>query len=170
MLFIGGITTTMKKISIIMVGFLLTIPLIGAVSSTELSKQHLKGEKLTTLLNEPPEWATHYFRGVLGITNQYGRPVKPNFFLVGYCTESFSGRFIGAFTQQNHSEPLGYLTGRTNGPILIGRISGGDDQESAAGIVGIGVHNKTHFYFRFIGLRGPSLYMAGIYSPLEKTI
>ena len=48
---------------------------------------------------------------------------------------------------------------------MLGIIGDNSDQNSL--IVGLGGRNETHFYFRLMGIVGPTFYIAGIYKPIE---
>ncbi len=158
-----------KKIAVVFVVLIIGIPLTTAVSTLELNHQLSAEYNAQNAFhsNDPPDWATHMFRGVIGMTNFRGRPLRPTHAIVGYCTESFSDTFIGVLAERNQTEPSGYLGGKIMGPFFLGRLSADRSNEKAMTIVGLGVHNETHFYYRFIGLRGPSLYLAGQYHPME---
>ncbi|MFO8078348.1 MAG: hypothetical protein R6U21_06895 [Thermoplasmatota archaeon] len=159
-----------KKIAVVFVILIIGIPLTTAVSSLQISHHQssiIGNEQSTPLCNDPPDWATHRFRGIVGITNLRGRPLRPIYSSTGYCTDSFSDKFVGVLVERNQTEASGYLAGKVFGSFFLGRLSADQSNEKAMTIVGIGTHNETHFYFRFIGMRGPSLYLAGYYHPLS---
>ena len=47
-------------------------------------------------IGDPPEWATGYFYGVRGNTDNEGKPLAPTEYFVGYCSDDFKGKFAGA--------------------------------------------------------------------------
>ncbi len=160
-----------KKIAVVFVILIIGIPLTTTVSSLQISHHQSSitsnVQQSTPLSNDPPEWATHMFRGIVGMTNSHGGPLRPLYSTAGYCTESFSDKFVGVLVERNQTEPSGFLAGKVFGSFFLGRLSADLSNEKAMTIVGIGTHNETHFYFRFIGMRGPSLYFAGYYQPLS---
>lgn len=117
-------------------------------------------------LNDPPSWATCGFIGVLGVTDQLGKPVTPPLQVVaGYCADHFNGQFIGAIYEFNETERSGYLAGRTIRLFMMA-VMGNSSKEQWHPFVGIGGSNETHFYFRMMTIVGPTMYLAGTYKPL----
>jgi len=158
-----------KKIAIVFIVLIIGIPLTTSAFTLEPNNHLTTGnyEQNISPLNDPPDWATHQFIGVIGLTDFRGQPLRPSHITMGYCTESFSDTFVGVVTERNQTEPSGYLGGKVMGPFFLGRLSADRANERGMTIAGIGIHNETHFYYRFIGLRGPSLYFAGQYYPIE---
>jgi hypothetical protein len=119
-------------------------------------------------LDDPPDWASNYFVGYVGVTNQSGGPQIPAGYIIGYVEDDFKGKYAGiiAVEENEDPEPVGFLAGYIIGPFLLGVISNiSTDQQTF--MVGLGMRNETHFYFRLMAIVGPTYYMAGIYSELE---
>ena len=116
-------------------------------------------------IGDPPEWATGYFYGIKGNTDNEGKPLEPNEYIVGYCSDYFKGKFAGALLNIETEDVVGYTGGKIIGPFMLGII--GDKSEQQSLIVGLGVRNETHFYFRTMKLVGPNNYLVGQYFPLE---
>lgn len=113
---------------------------------------------------DQPDWATGGFRGVIGRTNANGRPAAYSGYIAGfYENEEFNGRFIGALARRNTSDPIGFIRGYIKGPFMIGFI-GSRDTDGTKPIVGIGVSNETHAYYRTMSLVGPTVYIACRYN------
>ena len=110
--------------------------------------------------DEPPDWATGNFTGVWGI-NAMGQPLEPQGLILGYYGNH---RFLGAFT--NTTAVNGYLAGITFGPFMFGVIAN-ITGEGRAPFVGLGGQNGTtqEFYYRIMGIVGPTLYLYGLYHP-----
>ncbi len=111
-------------------------------------------------LLDPPEWATHMFKGVVGVTNINGKPEDPTHFIIGYCQEDFQGRFIGGFVNRDTSEISGYIAGITSGLFLKGVISN-EARDARTLVVGLGRTNQTHCYLRVMPFVGPTIYIYG---------
>ena len=159
----------MKRTAAVFLVLIIGIPLTNAAYNVEDTDQipTMNNEQNTFSLTDQPDWATHQFIAVIGMTNLRGWPLRPTHTVLGYCTESFSDTFVGVVVERNQTEPSGYLGGKVMGPFFIGRISTGGSNEKGMNLVGIGVSNETHFYYRFMGLRGPALYLTGRYQPIE---
>ena len=112
----------------------------------------------------PPDWATCSFVGVLGVTDQMGKPLPPSHAVVGYCQDNFKGRLVGAIAELNEKEPVGYIGTYVIGRFLLGKM--GISNENQTLIIGIGGRNETHFYFRTMAIVGPTFYVTGIYLQL----
>jgi hypothetical protein len=154
----------MKGNKILILIILSIIILIPSVSAINIDKNILcKSEKL---LSDPPDWATHYFYGIIGQTNQNGKPQEYKAVTAGYCQDEFKGRFAGFIAEKNDEKnPEYFIGGKIAGSFLIG-IAGNISTEKYTGIVGIGFRNETHFYFRLMAIVGPTIYIAGKYIPI----
>ena len=163
----------MKKIIIVVgVCFLFaSLPLASGltISNFKNIKTIINENKFSDIpVNDPPEWATHGFVGVLGVTDAMGKPQKPVSLIAGYCQKEFNGKVAGviAIREREENIPKGYFAGQITGPFMFG-ILGNITIKKDTFIVGIGVKNETHFYFRIMALVGPTLYIAGKYMPLN---
>lgn len=117
-------------------------------------------------LEDTPDWATGYFAGFVGITSNTGNPGPYGGLIAGYYEkEDFKGKFAGVIAKKETSEVAGFIGGYLGGPFLLGIITN-RTTEKVAPIVGIGVSNETHMYYRIMGIFGPTLYIAGKYQPL----
>ena len=116
-------------------------------------------------IGDPPECATGYFYGLRGNTDNEGKPLEPNEYIVGYCSDYFKGKFAGALLDIDTEDVIGYTGGKIIGPFMLGII--GDKSEQKSLIVGLGVSNETNFYFRTMKIVGPNNYLVGKYFPLE---
>ncbi len=140
---------------------ILIIPMTSAVNIDKISDN-----KYQNYLSDPPEWASNYFYGVVGLTNQNGQPEDYKGITVGYCQNDFKGRFAGVIAENDEKTPKLFIGGKIAGPFLIGVI-GNISTEKYAGMVGIGFRNETHFYYRLMGIVGPTFYIAGKYHPIK---
>ena len=113
----------------------------------------------------PPDWANGNFSGVWGL-NLLGRPLPPAGWVAGYYSNMGVGRFVGVFAEFNATNVTGYLGGLFFGPFMVG-IVGNITTGNSTYFVGPGRHNETHFYWRLMGIVGPTYYMYGKYSRFE---
>ena len=160
----------MKKILIaIGICFLFSsMPLTTAffLPTTDYMNEKIQNiKKSFSTIDDPPEWATGYFYGVRGNTDNQGKPLEPTEYIVGYCSDNFKGKFAGAILKINTEDVTGYTGGNIIGPFMLGIINDNLYQQSL--IVGLGGSNETHFYFRTMGIIGPNNYLVGKYFPLE---
>jgi len=125
--------------------------------------QNLKKPFLS--IDDPPDWATGYFYGARGNTDNQGEPLEPNEYILGYCSDNFKGKFAGAVQNINTEDVTGYAAGNILGPFMLGIFGGHSNQQSL--FVGLGGSNETHFYFRAMQIIGPNNYLVGKYYPLE---
>jgi hypothetical protein len=155
----------MKKLYVFMsVSLLISgLPLCTALST---SINQINENQLLTFDNVQPEWATGYFVGLIGITSDFGHPGPYGGYIVGYYEkDDFKGKFIGAIGKKDTSEILGFIGGYLGGPFLLGMI-GNTSSNKITPVVGIGLNNETHVYYRIMGLIGPTFYFAGKYQLL----
>ena len=151
-----------KFIFIITILMMLIIPTISAINIDNIPDYDDQ-----KFLSDPPAWASNYFYGVVGPTNQNGQPQEYKAVTAGYCQEGFKGRFAGVIAEKNNEKnPEFFIAGKIAGPFLIG-IMGNISTEKYTGIVGIGFRNETHFYFRLMAIIGPTIYIAGKYIPIK---
>jgi hypothetical protein len=150
-----------KFIFIITILMMLLIPTISAINIENIP--YYDNQKF---LSDPPAWATNYFYGVVGPTNQNGQPQDNMGVIIGYCQEGFKGRFAGIIAESNEKDPEYFIAGKIAGPFLVG-IIGNISTEKYTGIVGLGFRNETHFYFRLMAIIGPTMYIAGKYLPIS---
>jgi hypothetical protein len=141
----------------------LLTPLASAVQSSQYYSDHVVYCDYSTL--ETPDWATHEFRGVIGVTDELGHPLKPVRYIAGYCKDSFKGKFLGVIVDKNEAEPREYFGGLVKGPFLLGFIDP-HNADKRLPCVGIGGNNATHFYFRLMLIQGPTYYIAGKFNPM----
>ena len=160
----------MKKILIVIgICFLfVSMPLTTAffLPTTDYINEKIQNtEEPFSTIGDPPEWATGYFYGVRGNTDNEGKPLAPTEYFVGYCSDDFKGKFAGALLNIDTEDVIGYTGGKIIGPFMLGIIGDNTDQQSL--IVGLGGNNQTHFYFRTMKIVGPNNYLYGKYFPLE---
>ena len=161
----------MKKIlSILGVCFLLiAMPAITAVPLQSIQTPSISTtykEKITEH-REPikpldiPEWADGNITGLWGL-NVLGKPLTPVGWLFGY----YGGlQFAAAFWEFNETNISGFIGGLHLGPFLLGKIVFPDENETL--FVGLGGTNETHFYYRLMGIIGPTFYIYGIHLKFE---
>jgi hypothetical protein len=114
----------------------------------------------------PPDWAMGNFSGVWGL-NVLGQPLPPAGWVAGYYAfNGLFGRFEGVFDVFNVTNATGAIGGFFLGPFMFGQIVNRTTGNST-GFVGIGGANTTHFYWRIMGILGPTFYMYGVYSKFE---
>jgi hypothetical protein len=161
----------MKKIYIIIClsllfsGMPISTAIIPSISQHQIFQQNIY-INTDPVKGDPPDWATGYFVGVIGITNHMGKPGPRRGHIVGYYEkEGFKGKFAGVIAQRNATEPSGFIGGYLSGRYLVG-IMGNISTKKNSPIVGIGVNNETHMYYRLMGLVGPTFYIAGKHHPL----
>ena len=154
----------MKKtiISIILSTMILTIPTFVGATSTFPNINEM--DYLS--LNDIPDWATGNFIGLVGITSNFGNPGPYNGYIAGYYeNEGFKGKFVGALAKEDTNDLSGFIGGYLGGPFLIGILTN-SSADKMFPIVGIGASNETHFYYRIMGLVGPTMYIAGRYQSI----
>jgi hypothetical protein len=147
----------MKKISIMICLMILVtiIPITSAINMPNIDPIIPK-----TIDSDPPDWATGDFIGILGLTNAMGKPGSHKGYVAGYYEkEKFNGRFAGVIVQRNATKATGFIGGYIKGPFLIGIIGNLSTKEYKP-IVGIGLTNQTHAYFRLMSVIGPTWYIA----------
>jgi len=152
-----------KLVSVVSVSLLfLLLPVCSAWSTQSFDNAHVTSESVD---NNPPDWATGSYRGVIGYTNMMGRPGRYQGYIAGYYENSeFKGKFVGVLARKNTTEPAGFIRGYTAGPFMIGFIADASS-DRARPVVGIGLRNETHVYYRMMGLVGPTFYLACRYNP-----
>ena len=134
--------------------------------TTEYMNEQIQNiNKSFLTIRDPPEWATGYFYGLRGNTDNEGKPLEPTEYIVGYCSYDFKGKFVGALLNIYDENINGYIAGKIIGPFMLGIIGDNSNQQSL--IVGLGVSNKTHFYFRTMKIIGPNNYLVGKYFSLQ---
>ncbi|MCK5341819.1 MAG: hypothetical protein KAR20_00365 [Candidatus Heimdallarchaeota archaeon] len=154
-----------KKIIVFFFVLGLLFPVVSTAKISQSVSDEFENSRTWYGILDIPDWATHEFRGVMGITDAMGHPLKPQRFVGGYCTDSFKGKFLGVIIERNQTEPHAFLGGSVMGPFLFG-LTGVLDNDERIPLVGIGGSNETHFYFRLMSIRGPTFYIAGMYEPL----
>jgi hypothetical protein len=161
----------MKKILIIIclnvlfTSMPMSTAIIPSISEYQQIDQYIYA-KTDQVNGDPPDWATGYFVGVIGVTNQMGKPGPRRGHIIGYYEkEGFKGKFAGVIARRNSTEASGFIGGYLSGRYMIG-IMGNISTRENSPIVGIGVNNETHMYYRLMGLVGPTFYIAGKYHPL----
>jgi len=152
----------MKKVIIvgILLLFVIGIPMTSAVRVDKtFFVKNLLNEKPATSIEDPPEWAIGNFTGIWGF-NVNGEPYEdPIGLVVGYYGNKL---FAGVLT--NTTAPNGWIWGFRFSVFMFGMVSNLEGTQKAP-IVGIGGFNETGFYYRFMGIVGPTFYMAGVYTP-----
>ena len=157
----------MKKLMLILgVCFLLVaMPTLSALPMRAPKTHHLDTvmEEQAIESKEPiqpmdvPEWAEGNLTGLWGV-NVLGQPLEPIGWLYGFYG---TYQFAAAFWVFNESEISGYIGGLHIGPFLLGKIVFPDENETL--FVGLGGRNETHFYYRLMGIVGPTFYIYGIH-------
>ena len=114
----------------------------------------------------PPDWATGNFSGIWGL-NLLGQPLPPAGWVAGYYSfNGLVGRFEGVFDVFNETNATGAIGGFFLGWFMFGRIMN-VSTGNWTGFVGIGGANTTHFYWRIMGIVGPTFYMYGTHAALQ---
>lgn len=153
----------MKKIIGICIMTLLIagIPITTAVSveKTTLIKNY-RNEQSVQTLDDIPEWAIGNFTGVWGL-NLNGEPQEPVGLVLGYYDDH---RFAGVVT--NTTAPNGWIGGYRFSIFMIGIVANINGEKKIP-IIGIGIWNDEQFYYRFMSIVGPTIYIAGVYTPFE---
>ncbi len=157
----------MKKLILITFIFLLFvgIPITSAISIEGASNIQniipIKNRPNISTLEDIPEWAIGNFTGVWGI-NINGEPYEdPLGLVLGYYGKRF---FAGVVT--NTTAPNGWIWGIRFSVFMVGMVANIDGEQKAP-IVGIGLWNEKNFYYRIMGIIGPTFYIAGVYHPFE---
>ena len=151
----GGLK--MKKISIL-IGLMILVTIIPMTSA--MNMPNMDTVITNTINSDPPDWATGDFIGIVGLTNAMGKPGTYKGYVAGYYEkEKFNGRFVGVIVQRNATEATGFIGGYIKGPFLIGIIGNLSTKEYKP-IVGIGLTNQTHAYYRLMSVIGPTFYIA----------
>ena len=114
-------------------------------------------------LVDTPDWAVGNFVCIVGIASASGKPGPYGGFIFGYYEkEEFKGRFAGVLLKKDTSEISGYIGGYLGGPFMVGIVTN-TTSDTLQPIVGLGLSNQTHLYYRIMGLFGPTMYIAGRY-------
>lgn len=127
-------------------------------------------EETISANNTPPDWAKGNFTGVWGI-NIWGEVDIPLGWLAGYYTDVRLGFFYGGFAEFGEENATAYLSGIFFGPFMLGTISemiGENVSGNQSLFVGLGNYNETNFYWRIMGMKGPTYFMYGTYSMFEE--
>ena len=144
-------------ITLLIVGIPITTA--ASVEKTTFIKNH-RNEQPVPTLEDIPEWAIGNFTGVWGL-NLNGEPQEPVGLVLGYYDDH---RFAGVVT--NTTAPNGWIWGYRFSIFMIGIVAN-IDGEKRIPIIGIGAWNDEQFYYRIISIVGPTIYIAGIYTPFE---
>jgi hypothetical protein len=137
------------------------IPVTASAYNKEISNN-----KIHCLISDPPDWASGYFYGIVGLTDYNGRTQNHMGYTAGYCQDNFKGHFAGLISSDSDRDPELFIAGKITGSLLFGSIRN-ITTEKHLGIVGIGIRNETHFYFRLMAIIGPTFYIAGKYYPIN---
>lgn len=150
---------------------MILVPVASALPVLNQQEHHLPITTRTSSaspLDSPPEWAEGNFSGVWGL-NILGQPLSPIGWVAGYYdVNGIIGRFEGIFDQFNVTNATGAIGGFFLGPFMFGKIMN-ITTGNATGFVGLGGANETHFYWRIMGIIGPTFYMYGVYSKFENS-
>ena len=154
----------MKKTIIILFVCLLFagIPITSAISFEKAAfiKNFTKEQPVQTL-EDIPEWAIGNFTAVWGL-NVNGEPYgDPLGLVIGYYGTNI---FAGLIT--NTTAPNGWIWGYRFSIFMIGIVANIDGEQKAP-FIGIGLWNEEGFYYRIMSIVGPTLYIAGVYTPFE---
>ncbi len=120
-------------------------------------------------VEEPPNWANGNFSGVWGL-DIWGEHQIPLGWVYGYYKNMDIGYFLGVFADWSEDNYSKYLSGLFFGPYMIGKIGNiTDDGEmnEEGPFVGLGGYNETHFYWRVMGIKGPTFFMYGEYTKFD---
>jgi hypothetical protein len=140
--------------------FLVCIPLSSAESIEKQNFHRNLIKQQTIQTTDIPEWALGNFTGIWGI-NIGGQPGTPRGLVFGYYA---THRFVALFT--NTTAPNGWLWGIRFGYFMFGIVANITGEQRTY-FVGLGGFNETHFYYRIMGIVGPTFYIGGIYNPFE---
>lgn len=161
----------MKKLLLVIgIGFLLVaMPAISALPMQAIKKtpthttliEQVKEPRVPIEPLDIPEWADGNLSGIWGL-NVLGKPLAPAGWLFGYYG---SLQFIAGFWEFNATNISGFIGGLHLGPFLLGKIVFPDENETL--FVGLGGTNETHFYYRLMGIVGPTFYIYGIHLKFE---
>ena len=149
-----------KTIIILFLCLLFTgIPLTSAISVEKVSfiKDISKDHTISTL-EDIPEWAIGNYTAVWGL-NILGEPQEPLGLVLGYYGTNL---FAGLVT--NTTAPNGWIWGYRFSIFMIGIVANLDGEQKVP-FIGIGLWNEEGFYYRIMSIFGPTIYIAGTYTP-----
>ncbi len=112
-----------------------------------------------------PDWANGNFSGVWGI-NILGIPLEAAGWVNGYYSSMTIGRFEGEFADNNQTNATGFISGLMLGPFIIGKINS-TNLDNEILFVALAMHNETAFYWRLMGIIGPTFYIWCEYTKFE---
>ena len=171
----------MKKLLLIVgiCSLLVGMPVTAAISTPIMSHAESKMNTIekemslvertnpTVTTEAPPDWANGNFSGVWGI-DIWGETHIPIGWLYGYYKRNMRiGFFAGVFATFEEENFSHYLAGFFFGPFMFGKVGeivGENETGNKTVFVGLGGYNETHFYWRIMGIKGPTFFMYGIYS------
>jgi len=164
----------MKKIFAILAICMLLISMPVAMSMSKTIPQPKINKKVepqsiptTAPKEEPPDWANGNFSGVWGI-DIWGEAQIPLGWMYGYYKRNVHfGYFYAAFAEFWEEEDYNYLQGFLIGPYMLGML-GENESANETAFVGIGGYDETNFYWRVMGLEGPTFFMYGEYTKFEE--
>lgn len=119
------------------------------------------------IMDDIPDWANGNFTGEWGIT-LFGIPAAPAGWITGYYENIGLGKLDAVYAIFNETNATAFLRGIMLWIFFMGgagSLQGGN----ATWVVGIGVANETHFYWRINAIIGPSFYIHCAYTPFTNT-
>ena len=143
----------MKKIYSL---FIISIVLLGVYASSACATTATTNRFKS---NDATEWDGN-FSGVWGL-NFLGKPLEPLGWVKGNYTHNIFVRFEGTYAMYNNTNTFG-ISSFIIGPFMLGRIWNQTSENSTlfVGLGGIN-ENTSEFYFRIMGIWGPTFYMYG---------
>ena len=128
-------------------------------------QNHIPETPQQALNNDTPPWANGNFTGVWGV-NILGIPLEPIGWITGYYQNIGLGRLEGVYATFNETNATSYLTGIM---LWIFFLGGAGSLATGNGtyVIGIGIANETHFYWRINAIIGPSFYIYCEYTKFE---
>jgi hypothetical protein len=148
---------------------LIGMPMAMATPMPQMENIKIDGptdEKPIHPLDDPPSWATGNFSGVWGL-DIWGETHIPLGWLYGYYKRTVHfGYFYAAFADFWSENETNFLQGFLIGPYMLGTL-GSNESANETAFVGLGGYNETHFYWRVMGMEGPTFFMYGVYSKYD---
>jgi len=163
----------MKKI-VLTLGICILLIAMPTALSLQLPSpnQHMRNPEKTNIspipepVEDPPDWANGNFTGVWGI-DIWGETQIPIGWLFGYYRHINFGYFYGVFDDFFSDNDSNFIQGFFVGPFMFGSL-GNESSANDTIFVGLGSYNETHFYWRIMGMTGPTFFMYGEYTKFER--
>ncbi len=143
----------------------------SAITINDVSKNdiELESKDFSADPKDAPDWAVGNFTGVWGL-NFWGNDWFPIGNVRGYYGKGFLykhklGRSLIEYKETGEENGTSF-EGLFIGPYLLGKATDQETQNTSA-FVGLGGYNETHFRWRIMGMKGPTIFMKGTFNKFQ---